>query len=92
MRSSERLCRCCWRRCLLLRSFSTCLLPLAAIVSASGCGGIRASLHDSGDAIVRAGPELRGRVYVWTGEQWELSSNRVTIPEGWYIGPVEPTE
>lgn len=32
---------------------------------------------------------MRGRVYEWNGKEWVLSSNRVTIPEGWYIGPSE---
>ena len=37
------------------------------------------------DAPVRAGPDMSGRVYVWTGSTWELSRNDVTIPEGFYI-------
>ena len=40
-------------------------------------------------ALVRSGPDMRGRVYEWNGTEWVLSSNRVTIPEGWYIGPNE---
>jgi hypothetical protein len=24
-------------------------------------------------------------VYVWTGKEWELSRNHVTVPEGFYI-------
>ncbi|MGA1225393.1 MAG: hypothetical protein ACO31E_12610 [Phycisphaerales bacterium] len=63
------------------------LTLLAAIGSATGCGGTRVSLFGS-DAIVRAGPDVRGKVYVWTGEAWELSGNSVQVPEGWYIGPI----
>jgi hypothetical protein len=37
------------------------------------------------EAPVRAGPGMSGRVYVWTGTAWELSRNRVTVPEGFYI-------
>jgi hypothetical protein len=28
---------------------------------------------------------MSGRVYVWTGTEWELSRNHVTVPEGFYI-------
>jgi hypothetical protein len=37
------------------------------------------------EAPVRAGPDVSGRVYVWTGTDWELSRNHVRIPEGFYI-------
>lgn len=40
-------------------------------------------------SVVRAGPSLEGRVYVWNGTEWELSANKVRIPEGWYIAPIE---
>jgi hypothetical protein len=63
------------------------LLHLIA-ASAIGCGGTRVLLPQSG-ALVRSGPDMRGRVYEWNGTEWVLSSNRVTIPEGWYIGPNE---
>jgi len=49
----------------------------------------------SADAPVRAGPGMRGRVYVWDGAAWELSRNRVPVPEGYYIwdaGETEPKE
>lgn len=39
--------------------------------------------------IVRIGPGVRGRVYVWDGTAWELSRNAVEIPEGWHAGRVE---
>ena len=42
-------------------------------------------LLPAADAPVRAGPDMSGRVYVWTGSTWELSRNDVTIPEGFYI-------
>jgi len=41
-------------------------------------------VHD-GD-VMRIGPAVTGRVYLLnpaTGK-WELSKNKVTIPEGWY--------
>jgi len=44
-------------------------------------------LPESG--VVRAGPDVRGRVYQWTGTEWELSRNKVQVPEGWWMGAVE---
>lgn len=44
-------------------------------------------LPESG--VVRAGPDVRGRVYEWTGTEWELSSNKVQVPEGWWMGAVD---
>jgi hypothetical protein len=38
---------------------------------------------------------MAGRVYVWTGTAWELSRNRVPVPEGFYIwdaGDKSPVE
>lgn len=70
------------------------LLPLI-LVSASalltGCGGSRVVFVSAGkDALLRAGPDLKGHVYIPNGKgEWELSANRVTVPEGWYIGPVD---
>jgi len=39
--------------------------------------------------VVRAGPDVWGRVYQWTGAEWELSQNKVQVPEGWWMGAVE---
>lgn len=37
---------------------------------------------------VRIGPECRTRVYtLGTDGAWELSANRVCVPEGWYAVP-----
>lgn len=91
MRSCARSFRCSPRRRHERRRFSILLPLLVAISSATGCGGTRVSLSGS-DAIVRAGPDVAGRVYVWTGEAWELSRNKVEIPEGWFIGPVEAAD
>jgi len=58
---------------------------LAACLALSGCAGPRVVFLPSADAPVRAGAGMRGRVWVWNGQQWELSANRVDIPEGFYI-------
>ncbi len=65
-----------------LRARAAAALGLALLV---GCSGPRVVFVPSADAPVRAGPGVRGRVYVWTGETWELSRNRVPVPEGFYI-------
>ena len=60
----------------------------------AGCAGPRVVFLPAADAPVRAGPDMSGRVYVWTGSTWELSRNNVTIPEGFYIwdaGDAAPT-
>ena len=59
-------------------------VALGAVLLA-GCSGPRVVFVPSADAPVRAGPGMRGRVYVWTGAAWELSRNRVPVPEGFYI-------
>jgi len=36
--------------------------------------------------LVRLGHDVKGHVYHWNGSEWELSSNAVSLPEGWYAG------
>ena len=62
------------------------LASVAALMLAAGCAGPRVVFLPAADAPVRAGPDMSGRVYVWTGSTWELSLHRVTSPEGFYIG------
>ena len=61
------------------------LSALVAFCILCGCSGPRVVFLPAADAPVRAGPDLSGRVYVWTGSTWELSRNKVTVPEGFYI-------
>lgn len=42
--------------------------------------------------MVRIGPDVSGRVYVWDGVDWVLSRNKVDLPEGWYCGPIDGDE
>jgi len=41
---------------------------------------------DSHADVVRLGPGVRGKVYVWRDGAWTLTG-KVTLPEGWYAGP-----
>ena len=67
------------------------LLKLFAIagmlICASACQ-TRTVILDSQADVVRLGPGVRGKVYVWdqNTKAWTLSG-KVTLPEGWYAGP-----
>ena len=39
---------------------------------------------DTNEAMVRIGPDVRGKVYFQRDGEWILSKNKVTLPEGWY--------
>ncbi|MCK4660505.1 MAG: hypothetical protein KAV82_13365 [Phycisphaerae bacterium] len=39
------------------------------------------------DSPVRIGPKTTGTVYRRIDGEWKLSSDRVTLPEGWYAIP-----
>jgi hypothetical protein len=64
------------------------LLLTSLLLFGTGCaGGKRVVLVDPTDTILRTGPDLRGRVYFKNkAGEWELSRNKMQIPEGWYIG------
>lgn len=57
---------------------------LFAVAFANGCG--RTVLVSDGTPM-RIGPDCRASVYTWDGTTWNLSANRVAIPEGWYVLP-----
>lgn len=71
----------------LLSLVLTCAI-LATV--ATGCAFKRVVLVPSEGALLRVGPDVKARVYNWTGTEWELSRNRVALPEGWFIGPPPP--
>ena len=61
------------------------LFVLIAVFLLAGCTAPRVVLPEQG-APLRAGPHIKGHVYVWTANHaWELSDNEIRIPEGWYI-------
>ena len=61
-------------------------IALLWIVSASGCVPGRTVLITE-DSPVRIGPDTTGRVYRQIDGRWQLSDDRVTLPEGWYVVP-----
>jgi hypothetical protein len=60
------------------------LLIVLALAFATGCA--RTVLVSEGSPV-RIGPEMTGRIYTKTADGWQLSDNRVTVPEGWYCVP-----
>lgn len=60
----------------------------------TGCltSGKKVVFIQPSDLLVRTGPNVTGRVYYWTGTEWELSKNKVTLPEGWLMGPLDLPE
>jgi len=68
------------------------LLCVGSLAVVAGCATKRVNLVPSSDALLRAGPDYKARVYIWNGKSWELSPNKVNIPEGWFIGPLPPTK
>ena len=59
-------------------------IALCALVFLTACGGERAVFLGP-DTVVRAGPGMRGLVWMPTADGWVLSKNKVEIPEGMYI-------
>ena len=61
------------------------LLVVLGIAFASGC--TRTVLVSEASPL-RTGPGVSGKVYTKTSNgEWQLSDNKVTIPEGWYCVP-----
>lgn len=58
----------------------------AALVLAFASGCARTVLVREGSPL-RIGPKTEARVYARVGGEWELSENRVEVPEGWYLVP-----
>jgi len=70
----------------------TLLLVLTVTAFLSGCGGSRVVFIDSQSQIFRVGPNVKGKLYHWTGEEWQLSSNKVEYPEGHFVGGLTPED
>lgn len=66
----------------LLRLFASAGL----IIFASGCATRTVALDTQAD-VVRLGPGVRGKVYVWKDPTGWTLTGPVHLPEGWYAGP-----
>ncbi len=65
-----------------------CLLVIVTL-GLSGCGGSRVVFVRESDGLVRLGPDVKGHVYIWNGSEWELSKDKVDLPEGWFAGSIK---
>ena len=70
----------------MLRLLKLCAL-LGVILCGAGCA-TKTVVIDSRADVVRLGPDVSGKVYVWRGGAWVLTG-KVKLPEGWYAGPME---
>ena len=75
----------------MLRSIKSCVIAFA-LAFVSGCGTTRVVFVDTNEAMVRIGPDVRGKVYFQRDGEWVLSKNKVTPPEGWYAIGLPPEE
>jgi hypothetical protein len=74
-----------------LRKMPLLVLAMSTTGFLNGCNNTRVVfVHPADHDLVRLGPDIRGHVYFWNGSEWELSSNTVALPEGWYAGYVAP--
>ena len=64
---------------------------LCATAGLSSCAtGARVVFIDSDAALIRIGPKTEGYVYYLNAKgEWELSGNKVKIPEGFFAGPMK---
>ena len=71
----------------------TCLLMFASALM-SGCGSTRVLFVNSQEKndIIRVGPKVEGRAYVFDGKDWILSKNKIKYPEGAFVGFLDEQE
>ena len=53
-----------------------------------GCGSTRVVFVNSQEKndLIRVGPGVEGKAYVWDGTDWILSKNKIEYPEGAFVG------
>jgi len=58
---------------------------LCSVIWLTGCATKTVVVSQS-TGIVRLGPDVTGHVYTWNSDtkQWELSKNKVQLPQGWF--------
>ena len=68
-----------------------CVIAFVSVFVTS-CGTTRVVFVDTNEAMVRIGPDVRGKVYFQRDGEWVLSKNKVRLPEGWYAVGLPPEE
>ena len=71
----------------------TFLLTFASALM-NGCGSTKVLFINSNEKndVIRVGPKVEGRAYVWDGTDWILSKNKITYPEGAFVGFLDGEE
>ena len=66
-------------------------LLIFASVFLTACGNTRAVFVGSTarNDLIRVGPKVSGRAYVWNGSDWTLSKNKILYQEGAFVGFLE---
>ena len=70
---------------------SGCILGLEGCSSNPRVVRVPATVDVNGvpSDLIRIGPDTKGYVFVFTDDGWVQSDGKVTIPEGWFAGPVK---
>lgn len=68
-----------------MRTLLNLSASLGLLICATSCATKTVALDSQAD-VVRLGPDVRGKVFIWQNGAWTLSG-KVTLPEGWYAGP-----
>ena len=63
-------------------------LVISAIAFLTACGSTRVVFVGSErtNDLIRVGPDVKGKAYVWDGKDWILSKNKIEYPEGAFVG------
>lgn len=56
------------------------------IILVTSCATKNVVINQQND-VVRLSNDVKGHVYYWDGTNWVKSSNKITLPEGWFAGP-----
>lgn len=69
-------------------------LVIFVSVFLTACGNTRAVFVGSTarNELIRVGPGVKGRAYIWDGEEWTLSKNKIDYQEGAFVGFLEGKE
>ena len=69
---------------MMLRLF----LLIFASVFMIACGSTRVVFvgSEKTNDLIRVGPDVKGKAYVWDGSEWILSKNKIEFPEGAFVG------
>jgi hypothetical protein len=68
-----------------MRTLRTICALAGLIIFATSCA-TRTVVIDSASDVVRLGPNVTGKVYIWRDGAWQLTK-KTKLPEGWYAGP-----